>query len=782
MSLVSSTIPNLINGVSQQPYILRLSSQGEIQENGHATVAEGLKKRPPSVHIAKLFDVPLQDAFIHVINRDEFEQYVVTIINGDLKVHGVDGTPYTVNFPDGKNYLITPEASTSFRAVTVADYTFLLNNKITVLEGNTYSPSRPNEALVAIKQGNYGKTYKIIINGTQAAAYTTPIGDNANQSPYIDTTYIATQLANNFNSTGMTCTRYGTVLYIVGADDFSISVEDGFNGNATVCIKGKAQRFSDLPNNAPDGFTIEVVGDPSSSFDNYFVKFKKNKAADSVGVWQETIKPGIKIDLDNYTMPHVLVRNANGTFTFKRAAWKNKVAGDQDSSPYPSFVGYKLSDMFFYRNRLGLLSEENVVFSEAGEFFNFFPTTVTTILDSDPIDIAVSHVKVSVLRHAVPFNQELMLFSAQTQFTLDAGELLTPKSVSINQTTEFECSVKARPVGAGRNVFFCVNKGAYTGVREYYVDGQTDTNDAADVTAHVPRYIPGQPLKLAAATNEDMIALLADGDRRSLYIYKYYWSGDEKLQSSWSRWVFGEQDRVLSVEFIETKLFIVVARPDGTYLERINIELGATDGMNTPYRVMLDRKCVLTGGQTVLINGTTYTKVPVPYAVASDDFVAFVNEGPMAGEILQIIRHHEWLMVQGDVSGKQLVVGQKYAFKYRFSTITVKEDATGGGTQAVVTGRLQLRRMSMSYERTGFFKVSVTTDGRKPFVYKFTGKVAGDFDNILGQPVLATGVFRFPVMAKNTEVTVDVENDSPMPNTLLNATWDGYFVNHTRRI
>lgn len=782
MSLVSSTIPNLINGVSQQPYILRLSSQGEVQENGHATVAEGLKKRPPSIHIAKLFDVPLQDAFIHVINRDETEQYVVTIISGDLRVHGVDGTPYSVDFPDGKGYLITSEAATSFRAVTIADYTFLLNNKVTVNEGYATSPGRPPEALVAIKQGNYGKTYRITINGAQAAAYTTPVGTSASDAPFIDTTYIATQLAGSFSAAGCQCVRYGSVLYITGGADFSISVEDGFNGNATVVIKGKAQKFSDLPNNAPEGFTIEVVGDPSSSFDNYFVKFVKNKAGDSVGVWQETIKPGIKIDLDKATMPHVLVRNANGTFTFRRADWANKVAGDEDSSPYPSFVGYKLSDMFFYRNRLGLLSEENVVFSEAGEFFNFFPTTVTTILDSDPIDVAVSHVKVSVLRHAVPFNQELMLFSAQTQFTLNAGELLTPKTVSINQTTEFECSVKARPVGAGRNVFFCVNKGAFTGVREYYVDGDSQTNDAADVTAHVPRYIPGQPLKMAAATNEDMIALLADGDRRSLYIYKYYWSGAEKLQSSWSRWVFAEGDRLLSVEFIETKLFIVVAREDGTYLERINIELGATDGMNTPYRVMLDRKCLVTGGDKVVINDTTYTKVPVPYGVNHDNLVAFVNQGPMAGEVLQVIRHPEWLMVTGDLTGQQLVVGQKYNFKYRFSTLTVKEDAPGGGTQAVVTGRLQLRRMSMSYESTGFFKVSVTTQGREPFVYKFTGKVAGDFDNILGQPVLATGVFRFPVMAKNTEVAIDVENDSPMPNTLLNSTWDGYFVNHTRRI
>ena len=54
MALVSKNIPNLINGVSQQPAALRLESQGEVQENGFSDVVEGLKKRPPTKFIRKL--------------------------------------------------------------------------------------------------------------------------------------------------------------------------------------------------------------------------------------------------------------------------------------------------------------------------------------------------------------------------------------------------------------------------------------------------------------------------------------------------------------------------------------------------------------------------------------------------------------------------------------------------------------------------------------------------------------------------------------------------------
>ena len=72
MALISQSIPNLINGVSQQPPSLRLSTQAELQENGLSNVVTGLSKRPSSSHIADLGTISdLDKAFIHTIRRDE---------------------------------------------------------------------------------------------------------------------------------------------------------------------------------------------------------------------------------------------------------------------------------------------------------------------------------------------------------------------------------------------------------------------------------------------------------------------------------------------------------------------------------------------------------------------------------------------------------------------------------------------------------------------------------------------------------------------------------------
>src|SRR5690606_4216890 len=159
MPLVSSSIPNMVNGVSQQPATLRLASQAELQENGLSTVAQGLKKRPPTRHIKRLSDPIVGSAYIHTINRDTQERYEVVITNGDLKVYDMAGNEKTVNFPDGKTYLNASDPATMFRSITVADYTFIVNKSVTVGLDWTATPARPFEGLIEVKQGIYGKNY-----------------------------------------------------------------------------------------------------------------------------------------------------------------------------------------------------------------------------------------------------------------------------------------------------------------------------------------------------------------------------------------------------------------------------------------------------------------------------------------------------------------------------------------------------------------------------------------------------------------------------------------------
>ena len=107
MPLISSSIPNLINGVSQQPAALRLASQAESVVNCMPSPVEGLKKRPPMNHVKKLFagSAGTTRPFVHVVDRDGTTQYLVIIQDGAIKVYDLDGTEKTVITPDGTSYL-----------------------------------------------------------------------------------------------------------------------------------------------------------------------------------------------------------------------------------------------------------------------------------------------------------------------------------------------------------------------------------------------------------------------------------------------------------------------------------------------------------------------------------------------------------------------------------------------------------------------------------------------------------------------------------------------------
>lgn len=796
MALISSSIPNFVNGVSQQPYTLRLNSQGEVQENGLSTVSQGLKKRPPTKHLKKIQSTPLGNCFIHTINRDAAERYIAVLTNGDLKVYDIDGVEKTVAFPNGKSYLSASTPSTAFSSVTVADYTFIVNKSITVTASSGTTATRPYEALINVKAGNYGKTYKIIIDGVQAAAFTTPDGSVPSHVSQISTDFIAATLggnlvSNGFNSGGWGVSVSGSTIYIIRTNaDFTLGTEDGFNNGGMIGIKGKLQKFSDLPiNPGVSGFVVEITGTGSGEtatgpFDSYYVKYEANTSTSGVGVWKECPAPSIPLGFNASTMPYLLVRESNGTFTFKQATYKNRLVGDVTSNPVPSFVGRTISDVFFYRNRLGFLSDEAVIFSESGEYFNFMRTTVTQLLDSDPIDVNASHTKVSILKHAVPFNKQLLLFSEQTQFLVDQNDFLSPKSIGIKVATEFPCNIIAKPVGIGKNVYFAVDKGTNSSFREYFTDLINQANDSLDITAHIPQYIASSIYKIAVAVNEDIMVALSTVDPSTLYIYKYFFNSNEKLQSSWSKWTFGSDSTILNVDFIGSDMYMVINRSDGVFLEKATVSLGDT-GPGEPYNVHLDRKVQLGSSDVSYSSGyTSVNLTTVGYTPSTGSYQLVVRSHPTLkpGEILDVIWDGTNAKVNGNVTGGTYTFGRKYVFSYQLSTVTVRSSTANGGQKADTEGRLQLRKIAFNYDDAGYFKVKVTPAGRETYTYIFSGKVLGQSSGTIGSYSISDGRFIVPIISQNVGTNITLENDSPLPSSFLSADWEGFYVKRSQAI
>ena len=120
-----------------------------------------------------------------------------------------------------------------------------------------------------------------------------------------------------------------------------------------------------------------------------FVKFDTSGSGTTgPGVWVETLAPNQTFKFDASTMPHKIERLTDGSFKFSEITWDERKVGDKlTARPDPSFVGRKISNMVFYRNRLAFISDDSVDMSRNGNVFNFFPTSAIQAVDDDPIKI-----------------------------------------------------------------------------------------------------------------------------------------------------------------------------------------------------------------------------------------------------------------------------------------------------------------------------------------------------------------------------------------------------------
>ena len=808
--LFTSTIPNLIQGISQQPDAQRDPTQAELQINGVSSSAEGLRKRDPTQTLARVSATSLGDVFVHAILRDRTERYLAVISNSIVKVFDLDGVAQTVNAPSGYGYLSgVTDAKRQLRCGTVADYTFVASSLKVVAMDSALAPAvaRPatNEALVWVKAANYGQSYKVNVNGTLATVTTTTTVSTA-----ISTADIATQIKTALAGVaGVSIAQAGSVLHFTSASTITISATDARANADITAITNSVQNFTSLPTIAPIGYQVEVTGDPTNGFDGYYVKFVPRAGAGNFGegAWEETVAPGVQYKLDATTMPQVLVRLPAGTWYFgplngaalaglTLPTWGQRVAGDSDSAPDPSFVGQSVSDIFIHRGRLGILADEKRCFSRAKDFFAFFPETVTTVLDSDPIDKTASSSRVSVLRYAVPFQGEMLLFSDDYQFRSYATDAsLTPTTDAITILTGYEIDTGVRPIQMGGSVVFCQSNGDWSQMRQFSVRGAGTAlvGDAESITEHVSSYIPSGIFQLAANDTGNSLYCISSkaGYTNRIYTYKYFYrnnsGGVERAQSSWSYWDLPGAESILSIVAVQETLYLLVQRGGEVFLEKMPV-LDRQSIAAAPYPLLLDRWVSTTTASpaAVRVPAGTYNSVTkettwtLPFTIrATTQAWSAYQTSYQGGVLLGSASSGNTISARGNWSTAQVYFGETYGFRYRPSRFKAMR-SQGSGQVASNALRAQIRNARLRYHETGWFQVRVTPNGsRDEAVYDFPGSTIGLLQGVdQGQ----AGVFSIPIFGRGENIVVTIENDTAHPCKFASLEWTGLITGKGRAV
>lgn len=97
--------------------------------------------------------------------------------------------------------------------------------------------------------------------------------------------------------------------------------------------------------------------------------------------------------------------------------------------------------------------------------------------------------------------------------------------------------------------------------------------------------------------------------------------------------------------------------------------------------------------------------------------------------------------------------------------------------------RYQLRNVTFNFNDTGSFSVTVDNVGRDSKVSKYSSRVLGQANNLLGySPIVDDDSFRVSVQSQVSETKVTISNDSHLPCVFQNAEVEGFVVLRNTRI
>ncbi len=670
--------------------------------------------------------------------------------------------------------------------LTLNDYTFVLNKAKTVALTADTSAAKPHEAFVVLKVVGTGH-YKIRLDGVERATYNAGTGG--------DVDAIVGDLAgdidgNTFGTTTFSATVVGPGIYISADAAFTIEVVGGPSEDALFVFQETTPTVADLPIQCKDGYVVKVVNSIDIDVDDMYVKFVADAgAAYGTGVWEETLAPEIQYKFDPLTMPHQLVRQADGSFTYGPVSWEDRLVGDAETNPTPSFVGQKINNLFFYRNRLGFLSNEAVVLSRAGDYFNFWVTTALTVTDDDPIDITASSVRPVNHRYVRPTSVGLVLFSDAEQFILTTdADILSPKTAKINELSSYECDAAVEAVALGTTLAFVSKTPLFTRLYELAEIASDRPPLMSEQTKIVPELIPSTITSMIASPAVSLVSLGTTGSS-TVYQYKFLEQQGQGRASAWYKW---ELTGTLLDQFFDANTYYAtVKNGNNVFVQSYDLTQANEEGFLTlptgeKTDICLDNWSI--NPYRTYTAGTDTTRVYLPYDhvsgktfsvmvlggyIGDDAAASSESVGAVLYPTVQGTTGAYYVDIDGDYRGRDLIIGYIYTMTVELPKFFVTQ-SEGQGAISDFTSDLIIHRLKVSTGLSGPVKYEVTITGRPEWNQTIEATAPNSYD-LNSVNMSADAIHTVPIYQRNENLTFKIIGDTPFPVSLLSLNWEGKY-------
>ena len=685
--------------------------------------------------------------------------------------------------------------------LTINDYTFVLNKAKTVAMTSNTAAALPNQAFVVISVVAYNAHYTVIINGVNYT-YSTP---QNTASGHVDTADIVSNLVNNINAAtgthGVTATAVGAGIYLLGTSAFTVSTTGSAAEEGLYVFQDQINVSGRLPNQCYNGYVVKVYNSDIVDADDMWVKFNTtNSATSGPGVWEETVEPGLKYELDVNTMPHILIRQADGSFYFGPAdgstvgsielpKWTDRLVGDDTTNPLPSFIGQQLKHIFFYRNRLGVLSKENIILSKAGDYFNFFAGSAQLVAADDPIDITATSRTPVNLTYVQTISVGLVLFSQNEQFLLSTdADILGPTTAKINTLSSFECDENLEAVSMGTTLGFVSKTLLWSRLYELSNIQKESPADSNEVSNNVSELIPATVNSFISSPALSIVSFGQTGTS-TLYQYRFYQVGKERLANTWYKW---DLTGNLRDQFFDETTFYAVC-DDGTnvFVQSYDLTQASEEGFLTlptgeKTDICLDMFSVNPRRTYDSTNKTTRIFLPYDHISGKTFRVlllgGYIGQTVTADESIGLVPDNltvsgtagnYYVDVDGDYRGRNLIIGYLYDMtielpKFYFGKTEGKQHITDS------TADLIIHRIKVNTGLSGPITYNVDITGRDEWQNVVNVTLPNTY-NLGNVNLSATAEHVVPIFQRNTNLKITIKGDTAFPVSLNSMSWEGNY-------
>ena len=327
-------------------------------------------------------------------------------------------------------------------------------------------------------------------------------------------------------------------------------------------VTGTVNSFADLPADASDG-DVYLILNTSSRDDNYFVKYTAQNGG--TGVWEECAKPGISKGVDSSTMPHVLaINDAGQTFSFIQADNVDRAAGGERNNPQPSFVGAFINSVFFYLNRVGYLSKDNIFLSQpitpdnvntlVIQKPNYFNSSAIAQSAADPIDLNVATIRPVELINTLPAYNGLAIFSENEQFVLYSEQgVVTPQTAIVKSISNYEMNDVVDAIEVGESFVFISKTQRNARVWQLKMMGIEQDPVLTDIGKIITDYIPNNVDTLVSNPQNQFISISSTDDNK-MYLFRKHQVEGESQFAAWFRWDVPGDIQICA--FFDDRMFI----------------------------------------------------------------------------------------------------------------------------------------------------------------------------------------------------------------------------------